>query len=482
MKVAHKLTAVFVAGVLVIHGISAAIMIMREKVQLDDDIERDERVLGRSMSRSVARIWTSEGEAAALSLVDEANERNPKEIRWIWLDAPHGDRHAAAAPPDVVAPIARGHLVVARDAEAVYTYVPTKVPGDRIGAIEIATFLVEEDEFLRRSLLFVIVTAGALALCCSILAWAVGRWLVARPVSTLLMYARRVEAGDLTQRLVPASRDELGELSIALSEMCDGLARARDRVEAETSERLRALDQVRHADRLATVGTLAAGVAHELGTPINVIEGHAQLIREDREASGLAIQNAAIITKQCKRMAAIIHELLRFARRAPPTGTTIGVLETARETIRMCEVLARKRGVITTIDGSEDLAARIGADPMQQILTNVVMNGIQAMPAGGSLSVQLSRERATPPDSNEADEYICIRVADTGIGMDERTRQRIFEPFFTTKDVGEGTGLGLSVALGIAKDHHGWIDVVSEPGRGSTVSIYIPSQPLEPVR
>jgi two-component system NtrC family sensor kinase len=479
MKVAHKLTAALVVGILVVHGISAAITITRHQQQRYDDIQRHERVLGRSMSRTISRVWHASGQAEALSLVDEANERHEREIRWIWLDAPPGDDYAAAASPDVVATVSHHGLVVAFEADAVYTYVKTEVPGDRIGAIEITERLDEEDAYLRSTLLFGMITAFALVLCCGVLAWALGRTLVTRPMGMLLKYAARVETGDLTQRLAPRSRDELGELSVALSKMCDGLERARDRVELETQSRLNTIEQLRHADRLATVGALAAGVAHELGTPINVIEGHAQLIREHPVAAEPITQNAAIITKQCKRMAAIIHDLLRFSRRVPPTGSTADVLEAARETIRMCEVLARKRGVTTVVEGTGQLVARIAPEPMQQILTNIVMNGIQAMPEGGSLSLRVSRQRATPPDRDEAGEYICTRVEDSGVGMDEATRQRVFEPFFTTKNVGEGTGLGLSVALGISTDHHGWIDVTSQRGHGSVVSIYIPSSPEE---
>jgi signal transduction histidine kinase len=479
MKVAHKLTTAFVIGVLVVHGVSAAVTIAREKRQVHGDIERRERILGRSLSRSVSRIWKAFGEAEALSLIDESNERHDAQIRWIWLDASPGDGHAATMPPGVIAPIVHGDVVFTSDRGAVYTYAPTPVPGGRIGALEISESLDDERAYLQESMLFVLITAGALVLCCSVLAWVLGIKLIGRPVGLLLKYASRVENGDLTQRLAPRSRDELGELSVALSHMCDGLERARDRVEAETRAKVETIEQLRHADRLATVGTLAAGVAHELGTPINVIEGHAQLIREDRAANETIIRNSTVITKQCKRMASIIHDLLRFARRTAPTASTVDVGEVARETIRMCEVLMHKQDVTATIDDTGELVGRIAADPMQQILTNVIMNGIQAMPRGGALSLHLTRERVRPPDQESEAEFVRIRVADTGVGMDEATRRRIFEPFFTTKDVGEGTGLGLSVALGIAIDHDGWIEVASQPGAGSAVSIFIPLQAPE---
>jgi two-component system NtrC family sensor kinase len=479
MKLVHKLTVAFLVGILAVHGISAVITLSRERQQLYEDIQRDEKVLGRSIARTVARIWRAFGEAEALSMIDEANERHTNELRWIWLDAPAGDRYAASVSADRITAIARGELVLAHDEDAIYTYVPADIPGARIGAVEIIDRLEEEESYLQGTVLFVIGTAAALVLCCSVLAWALGTALVGRPVKVLLAYASTVERGDLSQRIIPRSRDELGALTTAMSKMCEGLELARDRADAESRRRLDAIEQLRHADRLATVGTLAAGVAHELGTPINVIEGHAQLIREQCGAQETIVHNAAIITKQCKRMTAIISDLLRFARRVPPTGSSVDVGLIAKETIAMCEVLARKRGVKITVDDRGDNVAQIAADPMQQVLTNVVMNGIQAMPDGGTLTVRLSREQVAPPNHPELGDYVCVRIADTGVGMDDATQHRIFEPFFTTKDVGDGTGLGLSVALGIAKDHHGWIDVASELSRGSIVTIYIPSTTSE---
>jgi signal transduction histidine kinase len=143
----------------------------------------------------------------------------------------------------------------------------------------------------------------------------------------------------------------------------------------------------------------------------------------------------------------------------------------------MLEPLRHKRDVTVSVESDGDSAARIESDQMQQVLTNIFVNAIQAMCDGGSLSVRICRDRvAVQGKGQDTAEYLCVRVEDTGTGMDENTKSRIFEPFFTTKDVGDGTGLGLSVAFGIVEDHGGWIDVESEPGRGSVFSIYLPPE------
>jgi signal transduction histidine kinase len=479
MKVAHKLSALLLGGILLIHGASATVWILRERAQIQEDFARDEKVLGRALSLAVAEIWRVAGEEAALTYVQQASDRRDEvEIRWVWLDAVAPHPQAPVASSDALRPLAHGELVVVHHGEdlaaTVYTYVPAQIPGARAGAIEIADALIDEEAFLRENVVSALVTAGLLVVLCGLLAWSLGSAFIGRPIGLLVKHARNVGTGDLGQRLSSRSRDEIGELARALNQMCDGLQQARDRVDAEVAARLATVEQLRHADRLATVGTLASGVAHELGTPINVVEGHAQLIQEDRAANEQCKEYAEVITRQCKRMAQIIRDLLKFARRSGGSGGSTDLGDVVRETLRMLEPLTHKRDVTASVVNEGAAIARIEFDQMQQVLTNIFVNAIQSMPDGGTVAVRISTERVeTPGKAQDAAEYLCVRVEDSGVGMDEETKKRIFEPFFTTKDVGDGTGLGLSVAFGIVQDHGGWIDVVSESGRGSTFVIYL---------
>jgi signal transduction histidine kinase len=133
--------------------------------------------------------------------------------------------------------------------------------------------------------------------------------------------------------------------------------------------------------------------------------------------------------------------------------------------------------------GDAPLVADLDVGQIQQVLTNLMVNGIQAMPHGGELRVVLRRVRATPPVAHggASGEWLCVEVRDQGTGIAPENLSRLFEPFFTTKDVGEGTGLGLAVAYGIVRDHDGWIDVSSELGHGSRFSVYLPATPREAV-
>jgi two-component system NtrC family sensor kinase len=169
--------------------------------------------------------------------------------------------------------------------------------------------------------------------------------------------------------------------------------------------------------------------------------------------------------------------LLDFARRREPQKSSTDLAALARQTLALLGPTAKKHGV--KLEGpAPDSSERLDLDAgqIQQVLTNLVVNGIQAMPRGGRLTLALRRERALPPvdSGGEEGEYLRIDVRDEGAGIPPDVLPRIFDPFFTTKGVGEGTGLGLSVSFGIVREHRGWIGVETEVGRGSRFSVFLP--------
>jgi two-component system, NtrC family, sensor kinase len=482
MKIAPKFTLALIAGIVAVHTGSAAIRVQREVRLFQHDTSRDTKMLGRTLAYSAENAWRAGGEAEVARLIAHATRREHHvSIRWIWLDAPPGHEQAPTVAIELLEPLTRGRSTITRaskDDPAFYTYLPVNIPGDRIAAIEVKDPFDDAQSYMRQSIINISLATLALVALCALLAWGLGAALIGRRVRLLVEQARRVGKGDLAQRLMIASRDEIGELAREMNKMCEGLQHAHERAEAATRARIATMEQLRHADRLTTVGTLASGVAHELGTPINVVEGYAQLLREDPAISEQARESVDVISRQCKRMTQIIRQLLDFARRGGIRGALADLRQVASETLRMIEPLARKRDVKIILEQSADAAvARIEHGPMQQVLANLMINGLHAMPNGGTLSLRVYQDRAAPPGTGEPEaDYLCVSVEDTGIGMDEEVRERIFEPFFTTKDVGEGTGLGLAVAYGIVRDHGGWIDVVSAPGQGSRFSIYLPPE------
>jgi two-component system, NtrC family, sensor kinase len=293
---------------------------------------------------------------------------------------------------------------------------------------------------------------------------------IGRPISRLADKARRVGTGDLTGPLHLAQRDELGQLAHEINVMCERLA-------AERSARESATEQLRHADRLTTVGKLASGLAHELGTPLNVVQGRARLIR-DGEVEGADVTNSArIILEQSERMTALIRQLLDFAR---PRALHKAPLSVTALVARVCELVATiaRKSQVTLNQPPADDTLRVEADEGQlhQVVTNLVINAIHAMPGGGTVQISARQVEQSPPPYVEGrgTSWVAIEVRDGGTGMTDDVRERIFEPFFTTKDIGEGTGLGLSVSWGIVREHGGWIDVESTPGKGSAFTVFLP--------
>ncbi|WP_437598618.1 sensor histidine kinase [Sorangium sp. So ce590] len=482
MKLARKLTLALVFGVFLVLALSAYVQVRKEARIFEKDVQRDHHTMGRALAAAVTEVWRSEGSARALRLVEDANERERQvDVRWVWLDEQADEAHRPRLSPELLAPASKGQAVVHRiprgDVEMLVTCVPVPVPGDRVGALELSESLAGARQTIRSMILSTTVTTAALTLVCGLLTTSLGVGLVGRPMRTLIDQARRIGAGDLSRRLSLHQKDEIGELGREMNAMCDRLAAANQKLESEAAARLAALQQLRHAERLATVGKLASGIAHELGAPLQVVAGRARML-VDGDVSGDEVPaNGQIILEQSQRMTQIIRQLLDFARRRSAQMQETPLRSVLRSTFTMLRPLAEKQGVTIVQEGdAPELVVHADADQLQQALTNVVVNAIQAMPSGGTLAVGVRAERASPPDNpgGAEGEYVALSVCDEGVGIPADVLEHIFEPFFTTKPVGEGTGLGLSVAYGIIKEHGGWIHVDSQVGSGSRFTMVLP--------
>lgn len=255
------------------------------------------------------------------------------------------------------------------------------------------------------------------------------------------------------------------------------LSRLRGYVDRERRERSIAVEQLRHAERLNVIGRLAAGVAHELGTPLNVIAGSTELLQGDRIDEEKRRALHATILRQTERISVIIRHLLDFGRRAATSKVRVDLNEVARETATLLRPMAMKRSCTLSLEpASVALFVLANASEIEQVLSNLVLNGLQAMPAGGALTVRTRLEDRRGP-SGAHQPFACALVEDHGVGIAPADLPHVFDPFFTTKDVGEGTGLGLSVSYGIVRDHEGLFEVSSHVGRGTTFEVLLPLAP-----
>lgn len=486
MKLTLKLMFAIIALIIVMLGTDAVLSVQRESDFLQKELQNKAYRVGNAMKELVADAWRRQGPDVALALIQAANESETLTIiRWVWLDDASGDRFTPQAPVDRLKPVARGEVVAMHyqdrsGTSKLLTYIKVNV-GQRPGALELAEPLNVVDSFVRISIYRKIALAAIVVGAILAVTLLLGIWLVGWPLKRLTDKARRVGAGELTGPIELRGRDELSELALTLNQMCERLAESQVRERKETEARIATIEQLRHADRLRTVGQLASGVAHELGTPLNVVTGRASLITSGRLNAEAIVESAGIIKSQAERMTNIIRKLLDFSRTGTSRRVQVDLRMIVRETAQILEPLSRKHGVeLIVVDHAEVQSACVDGGQIQQVLTNLIVNAIQATPESGRVTIDVTRARRQPPPTEgerpqELDVF-CLSVTDTGHGISDDVRQRLFEPFVTTKDVGQGTGLGLSIAYGIVHEHGGWIEVESEVGHGSRFLVYLPTE------
>jgi PAS domain S-box-containing protein len=272
-------------------------------------------------------------------------------------------------------------------------------------------------------------------------------------------------------------------------------ARLYEELQNRMEELKRTQAQLIRSAKLAAIGELAAGVAHEINNPLTSIMGFTRLLLQKVDDDDPMKEDLQIVDREAARTKAIVRSLLDFARQREPRLEPANVNDIVRSTMAL--VRHQAKGARVTIKESyyETLpAVLLDTDQIKQVFLNIVTNAIQAMPEGGELKVLTAyRPRARSPDDSpgspqrlaeglvlsgvegmDVTDCVAVEVHDTGTGISEEDLPRIFDPFFTTKEVGQGTGLGLSISYGIVESHGGWIEVETEVGRGSTFTVMLP--------
>ncbi len=291
-------------------------------------------------------------------------------------------------------------------------------------------------------------------------------------------------------RLLQQTRRQVFELEERVDQRTAQLQETNRRLETEIAERKQAEFALRESqhmvlrqERLAAVGQLSAGVAHDFNNIMTVIHGHASLLLLGKKVLIAAHEPLREIEKAAMRAAKLTQQLLAFSRKQAMQPRPVNLGEIAGGMAAMLEraIGEHIRLRVTAMPNSPAVHADVSM--IEQVLMNLAVNARDAMPDGGTLSISVEtvsigvEEAARHPDACVGN-FVCLGVRDTGLGMDEQTLAHIFEPFFTTKDVGKGTGLGLATVYGIVRQHQGWIEVQSQPGQGTTFKVFFPtSQP-----
>ncbi len=303
---------------------------------------------------------------------------------------------------------------------------------------------------------------------------------VSRPITKLLRGIDDVAKGDLSHVILSERDDEIGTIATRFNEMTFSLRESRSETQRQNEVKLALEQRLGHTEKLATIGQLAAEIAHEVGTPLNVIAGRARSIQRKSKDPEAVEKNAGIVAEQTARITRIIQRLLDFSRRKVGT-TERGAVNLNELSLTTMELLAGQFSVAkikTRLDRAESLPRVAGdADRLQQVLINLLLNAAQAMPDGGTLGVETLAVRRTRPglEGGAEQEFVSVTVTDNGVGIPTDIKDKIFDPFYTTKEGQGGTGLGLAVCSGIVKEHDGWIDVDDAPGGGSVFRVYVPA-------
>jgi len=396
------------------------------------------------------------------------------------------------------------------DGRAVYAVMEPIREGDGrlVGALELVRDESETERALGDSVWNVVYAVGGLGIMLTILVWLSAVGGIASPVKRLVEAVDDVTRGDLGRVILRERDDEVGDLAERFNEMTGSLREARKEILAGVESKLALEARLRHSEKLATIGQLAAGIAHEVGTPLNVIGGRARamekradeaLREDDRQPLQPAdvAKNAGIIAAQTLRITKIIQQLLDFARRPQRAREPVDLERVAHEALDFLEQQLAQAEVVVTQAPFHPEAQPAGeeapsvpgkpvvvgdSDQLQQVILNLCFNAIQAMPKGGRLIVGMRGlvRRRPGLDAAPMERYVVLSVADTGVGIPEADRERIFEPFYSTKTPSEndpaGTGLGLAVSNGIVKDHDGWIEIESPPAGGTVFLVFLPSE------
>ncbi|NLX97522.1 MAG: HAMP domain-containing protein [Rhodopirellula sp.] len=338
-------------------------------------------------------------------------------------------------------------------------YEPIRDPaGKIIGALYVgllqSPFLEQKNAFT--VVLLVMVTVATAS---SLLLLYLATMRVLRPIGRIIDMSRTVVAGDLSARVGIRAPGEMGDLCRAVDEMADAVAQREDRLKAATRQ------QIGRSEKLASLGRLAAGVAHEINNPLTGVLTFSHLLRDKANMDEQDKQDLDLIIHETSRAAEIVRGLLDFARERAAMKEPLDINDCIRRTLKLIRN-QKSYDRITISEELQDGLPEVDGDmnQLQQVLLNLSLNACEAMPEGGKIVVRTASDNGN----------VLVRVSDNGCGIKREHLEQIYEPFFSTKSAGKGTGLGLSVSYGIVQQHGGTIEVESEEGNGTTFTIVLP--------
>jgi len=357
-----------------------------------------------------------------------------------------------------------------------------------LGVLDIVYPLDQIDRQIRSNTITIVVLALGFVFLAAVLVSLLVQRAVYRPLADLKDGAARLAEGDLEKQIPVRSSDEFGQLAESFNSMTQALRKSRSELqdwghmlEVKVKEATREL-QLAHAEtarseKLASVGLLAAGIAHELNNPLTGVLTFSHLVRKQMPDGSPEAEDLDLVIEETKRCATIIRRLLDFAREKTPEKKYSDLNSLVEETTQLISQSAQIADIDIIVDLDPELpAVWIDEDLVKQVIMNLLVNAQHAIENDGSITIRtgVHQPRHAADGDKDSGPMVEISVTDTGCGIEEQNLQKIFDPFFTTKGVGKGTGLGLSVSHGTIAAHGGIIEVESKVGVGTEFRIYLP--------
>lgn len=357
-----------------------------------------------------------------------------------------------------------------------------------LGVLDIVSPLSQIDQAIRDTTVRTVGLALGFVILAALLVSVLVQRIVYRPLEDLKVGSERLAEGDLEHPIPVRSDDELGQLAGSFNSMMRRLRESRaelqdwgrtleQKVEDATHELQIAQAEAARGEKLASVGLLAAGIAHELNNPLTGVLTFSHLVRKQLPDDSPQAEDLDLVIQETKRCATIIRRLLDFAREKAPEKKYSDINLMIEETTHLIAQSAQVADIDIILQLDETLpTVWVDEDLLKQVIMNMLVNAQHAIDGGGRITVRTSVWQESPDGGEGGDSkpMAMISIADSGCGISEENLQRIFDPFFTTKGVGKGTGLGLSVSHGTIKAHGGSVEVESTVGEGTEFRIYVP--------
>jgi signal transduction histidine kinase len=491
VKLSTRLLLPLLASVAVVMLLYGSWALEQRESSLVADAARETQAYATALGLALERAFQSSEVEGVQEIIDRAS-REPSVYGVLVYDSARTARFRSNAiggalplPDSLLSRVlARGEPVSFErvlDDVAVYSVVrPLRDDEDVvIGALEVAqplTFLdVDKTRVRQRYFLNTMTLVVALV----VLVTGIVHRFVSRPLERFSAAVRALGRGDLSHRLdVGAAGGELADVASELNRMAARLEDARADLLRQSEARLALERRLRQSERLAAMGELAAGVAHEIAAPLHVIRGRADLLlRQGGEATPGA-RNLAIITQQIDRITLIVRNLMNFARRREPRAIRVDLMQTLNGVIEFVEAEIERARITVVVEGPSEAYLTGDPDLLHQVFLNLIVNAIHALEASENEPRRIEVRVTESGMSAASPVSLSVEISDTGPGIQPELVERVFDPFFTTKDGSQGTGLGLSVARAIVEDHGGTIEAASARAGGAAFRVTLPATPV----